>query len=212
MIRDVARGEHVRQRRPAALVHEHAVVDLARRPPPAAPCWARSRSRPPPGRTRGRAPSWSARAPRGRAFERRHRILRDPVDALLAMDVREHLTDLVAENPGQGHARCSTATTSTPSWRNEADTSEPMKPSPITTARRPRGGGADAVTVLDGAKLEDAGQIGARAPYSVGCARRWPPAAGRTSCARRPRARTTFCLASIAVARVPSLSVMRCSA
>src|SRR3989442_1396031 len=31
----------------------------------------------------------------------------------------------------------STATTSTPSWRSEADPSEPMKPSPITTARRP---------------------------------------------------------------------------
>src|SRR5439155_1296287 len=32
----------------------------------------------------------------------------------------------------------STAVTSIPSWRSEADTSEPMKPSPITTARRAR--------------------------------------------------------------------------
>ena len=65
------------------------------------------------------------------------------------------------------------AVTASPSWRSDAVTSEPMKPSPITTARRPRlGSGADPIAVLDRAELEDAGEIragGRERPVAPAC-------------------------------------------
>src|SRR4030095_12259372 len=48
------------------------------------------------------------------------------------------------------------AATSRPSWRSEAATSEPMNPSPITTARCPRW---IAARISEGAELEDGLQV-----------------------------------------------------
>ena len=64
-------------------------------------------------------------------------ILEHQLHTLLAVDVGEHRADLGPSTLASGTGCPSTAVTSTPIWRRDAVTSEPMKPSPTTTARRP---------------------------------------------------------------------------
>src|SRR5215470_8415294 len=101
----------------------------------------------------------------------------------------------------KGRREGSMATTSTPSWHSDADTSEPMKLKPITTARRP--GPAAARMRSQSASVRSWKTPARFAPGAEKVRLRPPVVTSRRSYRTRspPSSSTSFCFVSIAVAR-----------
>ena len=104
VIRHIAGREHVRQRCPASRVHEHAVVD----PGPRRRQQLAVGHDPDPGHHHVAledAPLLGAHPfDSSGAFERLHRVFRDQLHSLVAMDASQHAPDLLAQNARQRHA------------------------------------------------------------------------------------------------------------
>jgi hypothetical protein len=212
MVRDIARRVHVRQRGPASLIDEHAVVDG--RPRRGEQLAIGHDPHPGHHQIALEAPSVLGADTLDplSAFERRHGITQRQVHAVLAMDVREHLADFLAEDASQRDRMPPDGSHLEPKLAQRGCHLAPDEAKPdYDDASARAGGGADPVTVLDRAKLKEAFHP---VPGPASDRLRPPVATRRRSygiCAP-PSSSTTFRLESTALARTPNLRVMLCSA